>query len=146
MVERVEAARAEVEKLEAEATGQQQHLAMLRQRRDELTSVTSDFRSRGYDRNSSFEWSDFLGSVLGGFLGGMLSRGDFWGQIERQRRQTLGSSWGGGWSGGGSWGGGSSRGGSWGGSRSPGSGRIGGGGFRTGGRIGGGGFRTGRKI
>ena len=130
MVERAERARADIARLEKEAAALRDRLTTVRTRRDELISITRDFRQRGWHEGATFNAGDVLGSVLGGFIGGMISRGDFWGRIERSHRS--GPTWGGGLGGGlGRMGGGS---------------RSGGGGFRTGRGLGGGGFKTGRKF
>lgn len=134
-VARLESARTEILAAEGEAARLRTQVTELSRREQELASVTQDFRNRGWDRGgSTFQTTDW-GNLIAAFLLGRISRGDFWGSMERSHRGG-GSVWG-------------PTGGGWrpsGGTFRPRGGSFGGGGFRTGGRIGGGGFRTGRKF
>ncbi|MGD9739650.1 MAG: hypothetical protein AB7O56_12380 [Bauldia sp.] len=136
-VERIERARAEIARLEPDASKARADLGVVAQRRQELLRIAQDVRSRGWDnRGHSFDLGDFLT----GFLAGRISYGGLWGRIESTHRGQS-SGWGGNWGGGG-WGGGF--GGGFGGGSRGGGMRGGGGGFRSGGGMrSSGGFRTG---
>ena len=122
--------RADVANLEHESAAVHEQLSTVSRRRAELAEIVADIRSRGWDEGgTTFDTGEIISALLRAFLFGRLSRGDYWGRIEKSYRRGPSGSRGGGWPGG-------FRTGS----------RTGGGGFRTGGRIGGGGFRTGRKF
>ncbi len=140
LVMAIEQARGDIAALESEAGKLRADLQSVSKRRQELNSITNDFRRRGWDESgNTFDGGKFLGDILTGFILGRIGRDDFWGRIESSHRGG-GSIWGRGSSSGG-WGR-SSSGSVWG--RSS----RGGGGFRTGRTFGGGrtGFRTGRSF
>ncbi len=156
-LEQAGAVRAETEQMLAQ---RQVSVAAAQRQVQELRQVRQEMRQGGYGQSRwNFGDSAMVGLLLGELLGGTVSRGGFWGQLNQRRvpdpwnqdgrggaqpaggkrqgpwnRPPMHDPWGqlgGGPSGGPSGGSG---------------GGFGGGGFRSGGRMGGGGFKTGGSF
>ena len=130
-VARLHHARTAVDDAERETKAMRAQLAKVSRRRTELTDVARDFRRRGWDSGGSrFDAGDVVGGLLTAFVLGKITRGDYWGRIEKAHRSAPSRSRGGF--------------GLPGGFRT--ASRIATGAFKTAGKFGGRGFRTGRKF
>jgi hypothetical protein len=113
LVERIEDIQATVAGLEEEILDDREAHRQLSKRHEDLTQISRDFRQQGWDDSGSvFGDNSLTGAVLGEFLGGAISAGRYWRQIEsgqRWRRSRgdsdrgggidMGRGWSGGWSG-----------------------------------------------
>jgi len=119
IIERIKDINRSIERLEDESKDDREELRRLSSKRQELTNMTTDFRERGWAGSGSvFGDNALTGLILGEFLRGAISAGDYWKRMEgghnwrRSRGDDdfgggidMGRDWSGGWSdSGGGWG------------------------------------------